>query len=309
MRRGMFALLLTVVAALGLSACRAGAGDTAIRHILNTERVLTVTTRVGYMTILEFPSTVDEVYCGDSGSFGIEVVGKRVAIKALVPSARTNLITGIGTHKRYVFELIESGTTPPDYLVTLIDPERGLNFQALLEATNKGLDGGNVIITELNRSYEVQAGGTRLRLAAVRLLRDTGKDVSVIWWRLFNTFKKIDERGIFIEGYARVAVIADAPGREEVFSRNYRDFLVVVAGTALTDQFTLILPWDGGTLSIPIVRAAGLNYEPGDRAVPSRKFRVWVDSFIDQSTGKDVEVPGHFDHFEVLNYLERGVKE
>lgn len=309
MRVRMLPLLASVVIAVSLNPAGVKAHDASIRHILNTEKVLAVTTRVGFMTILEFPSTVDEVYCGASELFSVEVVGRRVAVKALAPGARTNLIASIGTNKRYVFELMESSTEPADYLITLIDPERGLNFPALLEATNKGLDGESSVITELNRRYDVEMDGSHLRFAVIRLLRDTRKDISVIWWRLFNSFKKVDERRVFIEGQTRIAVLADFPGREELFFRNYRDFLIVVSGMRLSDQFTLVLPWDDGNISVPVTREAAQSYQPNDRTVPSRRFRVWVDSFVDQSTGKDVEVPGHFDHFEAVNYMERGVME
>ena len=124
MKKWILGILLILVIVLAGTVYAGEQSSSAIRYILNADTVFKVITRVGYMTVLEFPSTVDEVYCGDLGAFGVEAVGKRIVVKAYMPDCKTNMIVSIGTSKRYIFELIESSTEEPNYLVTLIDPER-----------------------------------------------------------------------------------------------------------------------------------------------------------------------------------------
>lgn len=305
MKRMTTALIL--LCGLFFASAPSGAEEAAIRYILNSDKVLQVVTRLGYMTILEFPSTVDEVYCGDLGSFGVEAVGRRVIVKALSPGAHSNLITSIGTDKRYVFDLLESSSAPPNFLVALIDPERGIGFPGLVEMINKGHEGETVFVTEVNQLSRASLPSGEVDVAVIRLLRDTRKNISAVWWRLYNPFKKIDERGISLEGFTRVAVIADVVDGRDVFMRNYRDFIVVVSGVNLTGPLTLAMPWNGEVAKTRLPNPTSRYYEPAGGASPLRHFRVWVDTFVDESTGTPLEIPGHYDHFEVRNYLERGV--
>lgn len=279
-----------------------------MRYVLNAEKVFPIKTRLGYISILEFPSTLDEVYCGDLNAFGIEVVGRRVIIKPFVAGAKTNLIASIGSQKRYVFELSEDSTIVPDYVITMIDPERGFDFRAVLETINKGIESSGCFITEINNLYYQDTAAGTLKMAFIRLMRDTRKDYSVIWWRIFNTLRPLDERDITVTGHQRIAIITDALTKEEVFSRSYRDYFIVLAGTSVTDRFSICHPWNGDKLCIQVSGTTGIHYEPNNLCIPSRKFRVWIDPFVDESTGKMVEVPGHFDYFEVQRYLERGVQ-
>ena len=303
-KRLVLPIILALVIILASTVYAAGETNSAIRYILNADTVFKVITRVGYMTVLEFPSTVDEVYCGDMGAFGVEAVGKRIVIKAYMPSCKTNMIVSIGTAKRYIFELIESNTEDPNYLVTLIDPERGLNFPVLIDSINKSLQGDSVYITEINRVCQVDA--LRTRVGIVRLMRDARKDLSVVWLRIYNALKKIDEKKIQIKGFNRVAIVAETLGKDEVFTRNYQDFYIVVSGTRLTDRFEIAVPWDDNLITFSPADIEGKYYEPNNAAVPNRKFRVWVDEFSDATTGTEIVVPGHYDHFVIQNYLERG---
>lgn len=279
-----------------------------MRYVLNAERVFPIKTRLGYISVLEFPSVLDEVYCGDLNAFGIEVVGRRVIIKPFSAGARTNLIASIGSQKRYVFELNEDSTNIPDYVITMIDPERGFDFRALLETINKGIENDGCLITDINNLYYRETTIGTLKMAFIRLMRDTRKDYSVIWWRIFNTLRPLDERDITVLGCQRIAVITDALTKEEMFSRSYRDYFIVLAGTNLTDRFSICHPWNGEKLCIQVNGTAGVHYEPNNLHIPLRKFRVWIDTFVDESTGKTVEVPGHFDYLEIQRFLERGVQ-
>lgn len=298
---------LVFLCGLVFASAPSGAQEPAIRYILNSDKVLQVVTRMGYMTILEFPSTVDEVYCGDLGAFGIEVVGRRVIIKALSPGAHSNLVTSIGTDRRYIFDLLESPSAPPNFLVTLIDPEHGMGFAALVEMINKGHEDGTVFVTEVNQLSRASLPSGQADVAVIRLLRDTRRNISAVWWRLYNPFKKIDERDISLEGFTRIAVIADIVDGKDVFVRNCRDIIVVVSGVSLTGNLTLVMPWNGEVTKTKLPNATSRYYEPAGGASPLRHFRVWVDTFVDESTGAPLEIPGHYDHFEVRNYLERGV--
>lgn len=280
------------------------AGQEAIRYVLNADIVIRIVTRMGYMTVLEFPSTVDEIYCGDTGAFGVEAVGRRVVVKAFLAGGQTNMIVSIGTNKRYIFELVESGVEPPNYLVTLIDPERGLNFAALIDTVNKALQADGVFTTEINRVSMIPE--LRTRVAVIRLMRDTRKNLSVVWLRLFNSLKKIDDQRIMIPGFTRIAVVSEVLAKDDVFTRNYRDFYLVVADTQLSDRFALSLPWDAQTVTFTPADSDGTYYVPNLTAVPSRHFRVWIDEFTDLTTGREIVVPGHYDNFEIQNYMERG---
>lgn len=282
--------------------------QTTMRYILNAEKVFPIKTRLGYISVLEFPCVLDEVYCGDLNAFGIEVVGRRIIIKPFLAGARTNLIAGIGSQKRYVFELNEDSTNIPDYVITMIDPERGFDFRALLETINKGIENDGCFITDINNLYYQETAAGTLKMAFIRLMRDTRKDYSVIWWRIFNTLRPLDERDITVLGYQRIAVITDALTKEEMFSRSYRDYFIVLAGTSLTDRFSICHPWNGEKICIQVSGTAGVHYEPNNLYIPLRKFRVWIDTFVDESTGRTVEVPGHFDYLEIQRFLERGVQ-
>lgn len=305
MRKKLFIpLVLAVLLLLSGSVSAGEQNNSAIRYILNADTVFKVMTRIGYMTVLEFPSTVDEVYCGDMGAFGVEAIGKRIVVKAYMPDCKTNMIVSIGTAKRYIFELIESEVEAPNYLVTLIDPERGLNFPVLTDSINKALQGDSVYITEINRVCQVDA--LRTRFSVIRLMRDARKDLSVVWLRIYNALKKIDDQKIQIKGFNRIAVVTETLGKDEVFTRNYQDFYIVVSGTKLTDRFEITLPWDGSLITFSPADLEGKYYEPNTATYPNRKFRVWVDEFSDATTGTEIVVPGHYDHFAIQNYLERG---
>jgi hypothetical protein len=304
MKKWILGILLILVIVLAGTVYAGEQSSSAIRYILNADTVFKVITRVGYMTVLEFPSTVDEVYCGDLGAFGVEAVGKRIVVKAYMPDCKTNMIVSIGTSKRYIFELIESSTEEPNYLVTLIDPERGLNFPVLTDSINKALEGDSVYITEINRVCQVEA--LRTRFSVIRLMRDARKDLSVVWLRIYNALKQIDDQKIQIKGFNRIAVITETLSKDEVFTRNYQDIYVVVAGTKLTDRFEITIPWDGNLITFSPADLEGKYYEPNNATYPNRKFRVWVDEFSDATTGTEIVVPGHYDHFVIQNYVERG---
>ena len=301
------AFLIAIVVG-GAAAAAAKPEQATMRYVLNAEKVFPIKTRLGYISVLEFPSVLDEVYCGDLNAFGIEVVGRRVIIKPFLAGASTNLIAGIGSQKRYVFELNEDSTVIPDYVITMIDPERGFDFRAVLETINKGIEHDGCFITDINNLYYQETAAGTLKMAFVRLMRDTRKDYSVIWWRIFNTLRPLDERDITVLGCQRIAVITDALTKEEMFSRAYRDYFIVLAGTSLADRFSICHPWNGEKLYVQVSGTTGVHYEPNDLFVPLRKFRVWIDPFVDESTGKAVEVPGHFDYLEIQRFLERGVQ-
>lgn len=76
----------------------------------------TVQTAVGYTTMLQFDGRPTSAVLGDQDAYKVEYIGNGLAIKPVVPGAKTNLFV-FTDYDRFNFRLVSGGAADADYLL------------------------------------------------------------------------------------------------------------------------------------------------------------------------------------------------
>jgi len=114
----------------GLFAFTAEARTNQARTVaLRDGDVAEVRTAIGYSTILEFETKPTSAVLGDQDAFKVEYIGSSLAVKPLVPSAKTNLFV-FTDYDRFNLKLVTGSRDAGDYLVKIRQKKAEVQSQA-----------------------------------------------------------------------------------------------------------------------------------------------------------------------------------
>lgn len=107
-----------ILALLAFSVWRTASAKAPRVLMLSESEVATVNTAPGYTTMLQFDSRPTSVIVGDQDAFKVEHAGTGLAIKPLVPHAKTNLFV-FTDYDRFNFRLVAGAAADVEYLLKI----------------------------------------------------------------------------------------------------------------------------------------------------------------------------------------------
>lgn len=109
--------MAVVLSALAITAIYKNASGKTPRILnLSDSEIGTVRTSVGYTTMLQFDSRPTSVVLGDQDAYRVEYVGNGLAIKPILPHAKTNLFV-FTDYDRFNFSLVSGPSNQSDFVV------------------------------------------------------------------------------------------------------------------------------------------------------------------------------------------------
>ncbi|HLD99202.1 MAG TPA: TrbG/VirB9 family P-type conjugative transfer protein [Bdellovibrionota bacterium] len=130
---------------------------------LSEADVAIVNTSVGYTTMLQFDSRPTSAVLGDQDAFKVEYTGTGLAIKPLVPRARTNLFV-FTDYDRFNFRLV---TGAPDQAEYVLRVKRKVTVQVPSQAPAKAEDSSAVPLLQKRIGRKAVCGTVSLAIQAI----------------------------------------------------------------------------------------------------------------------------------------------
>ena len=130
---------------------------------LSEAKVATVQTAMGYTTMLQFDGRPTSAVLGDQDAFKVEYIGNGLAIKPVVPGARTNLFV-FTDYDRFNFRLVTGAAAEADYLIKV--KREGYSSGVSLEGA-PGAEPAEAKLIRRNVRRRASCGGLSLFVDAV----------------------------------------------------------------------------------------------------------------------------------------------